>query len=402
MNGKLFILFVIIVLALLLASFLGGSVVENMENATDSSGNTVVDTSKTVTDTISVTTGAATNYPVISVPTQNMPAQNIGQIGGSQSDASAVATPAPVGPSLVQQKSSFPFPISFPIVTQPITIPSLSITPLNPLTQEEVHIQPSTMQPVGTTVSQPPVKTTSDFDNYNHFNKTSYPDMFYGTNGGTARIIDTGSNNMLVITNQNGATDIYYLTGEKQMSNAYYGPNGSTAKIEMADGTVSGLKVLNPDGGVVYYYKDQGAVTSSIDKTLNEPGATSLTESVSGASKGSGLKEAFSLPLNDEKSKWMAALPKGIPKSQIVPGDEDLYILKSEVIPPVCPKCPEPIVNCPGEKNFDNMKCPPCPPCARCPQPDFDCKKVPSYNAVGSRQSYMPVPVVADFSAFGM
>ena len=30
----------------------------------------------------------------------------------------------------------------------------------------------------------------------------------------------------------------------------------------------------------------------------------------------------------------------GIPAAQIPPGDEDLYILKSEMVPPVCPKCP--------------------------------------------------------------
>ena len=32
--------------------------------------------------------------------------------------------------------------------------------------------------------------------------------------------------------------------------------------------------------------------------------------------------------------------PMGIPKSQIPTGSEDLYILKSQVIPPVCPACP--------------------------------------------------------------
>jgi hypothetical protein len=45
-------------------------------------------------------------------------------------------------------------------------------------------------------------------------------------------------------------------------------------------------------------------------------------------------------------------------------------------------------------------KCPPCPPCARCPEPAFDCKKVPNYSAFN--QNYMPVPVLNDFSTFGM
>ena len=49
----------------------------------------------------------------------------------------------------------------------------------------------------------------------------------------------------------------------------------------------------------------------------------------------------------------------GIHKNKIPPGQEDLYILKSEVVPPVCPACPPVIV----DKNLVKDKpCPPCPP----------------------------------------
>ena len=86
----------------------------------------------------------------------------------------------------------------------------------------------------------------------------------------------------------------------------------------------------------------------------------------------------------------------GIPGSQIPSGDEDLYILKSEVIPPVCPACPN-VTAC---TNNSNKPPPPCPPCARCPEPAFDCKKVPNYNSNNSE--FLPRPVLADFSQFGM
>jgi hypothetical protein len=88
--------------------------------------------------------------------------------------------------------------------------------------------------------------------------------------------------------------------------------------------------------------------------------------------------------------------PLGIPRGQIPSGDENLYILKSEVIPPVCPACPN-INVCP---NNNSKAPPPCPPCARCPEPAFDCKKVPNYNSNNSE--YLPRPVLADFSQFGM
>ncbi len=41
-----------------------------------------------------------------------------------------------------------------------------------------------------------------------------------------------------------------------------------------------------------------------------------------------------------------------------------------------------------------------CPACARCPEPSFDCKKVPNYSSTNSE--YLPMPVLSDFSTFGM
>ena len=99
-------------------------------------------------------------------------------------------------------------------------------------------------------------------------------------------------------------------------------------------------------------------------------------------------------PVKSYTHKKPKSTSLGIPYSQIPTGSEDLYILKSEVIPPVCPACPS-ISACPSKEPP-----PPCPPCARCPEPAFDCKKVPNYNNTDSR--YLPVPVLSDFSQFGM
>ena len=80
-------------------------------------------------------------------------------------------------------------------------------------------------------------------------------------------------------------------------------------------------------------------------------------------------------------------------KSQIPKGDEDLYILKSEIVPPVCPVCPS-VTPCP------NKPAPPCPPCGRCPESPFECKKVPNYS--NNANGFLPMPVLNDFSTFGM
>ena len=79
-------------------------------------------------------------------------------------------------------------------------------------------------------------------------------------------------------------------------------------------------------------------------------------------------------------SNLMEAYGPGIPKSQIVP--------------PVCPACPT-VSSCPRKE-----PCPACPACARCPEPSFECKKVPNYSSNDDR--YLPRPVLADFSQFGM
>lgn len=83
------------------------------------------------------------------------------------------------------------------------------------------------------------------------------------------------------------------------------------------------------------------------------------------------------------------ANPKGIPKSEIPEGEEDLYILKSQVVPPVCPACPV-SATVPREK-----PCPPCPPCARCPEPAFECKKVPNYDSSSAAQFLPSTPFMA-------
>ena len=113
---------------------------------------------------------------------------------------------------------------------------------------------------------------------------------------------------------------------------------------------------------------------------------------------GSFMREGMSnnkdVIIVESQADASSALPRGIPSYQIPPGQEDMYILKSEIVPPVCPVCPQ-AAACPRQE-----KCPPCPACARCPEPAFECKKVPNYAS--SNNNYLPRPVLADFSQFGM
>jgi hypothetical protein len=81
----------------------------------------------------------------------------------------------------------------------------------------------------------------------------------------------------------------------------------------------------------------------------------------------------------------------GVTRDQIPNGQEDLYILKSQVVAPVCPACPAfPPINCDKLIN-GGKKCPPCKPCGRCPEPAFECKKVPNYSS-SSLMGQLPIP----------
>ena len=81
---------------------------------------------------------------------------------------------------------------------------------------------------------------------------------------------------------------------------------------------------------------------------------------------------------------------RGVRRVDIPEGDEDLYVLKSSIVPPVCPRCPQRTA-CPRQK-----PCRPCPPCARCPEPAFTCKKVPNYNSMNNQ--YLPLPRLSQAS----
>jgi hypothetical protein len=91
----------------------------------------------------------------------------------------------------------------------------------------------------------------------------------------------------------------------------------------------------------------------------------------------------------------------GITASNIAPKSADLYMLKTQMLPPNSPGggCSTTAASQPN--NIRPSEVPPCPPCERCPEPAFDCKKVPNYNSTQGNK-YLPRPVLASFSQFGM
>lgn len=157
--------------------------------------------------------------------------------------------------------------------------------------------------------------------------------------------------------------------------------------------------VENNDGDSATIYRGVNGNSAVVTNPNNESGNNVNTSTVYGPNGGSAeVKEG---PYGAQAAKVtgpagnsaVVANPNGVIRREIPRGDEDLYILKSEIVPPVCPKCP---TICPNNRTEPP---PPCPPCARCPEPAFDCKKVPNYNSNNDR--YLPKPMLSDFSTFG-
>lgn len=246
----------------------------------------------------------------------------------------------------------------------------------------------------------PPMQTSSsmsgstNYENYNHYNGSSYPTVFYGPNGGTAKIMNAAGSITIVLTDSNGKTMVYYAkkgsSSNEITQTTYYGSNGGTATVTTGSNGQYIVKVVRPDGTTTIYYPTNSNQPNDPSSSGQHPTPKNWQSWVDWYNQGSGQQNSS----QNSSNEYSNYLPQGVPAAAIPSGNEDLYILKSEVVPPVCPACPT--ANCPSS----NKKCPPCPACARCPEPSFECKKVPNYNSIND--DLLPQAVLSGYSTFGM
>lgn len=281
----------------------------------------------------------------------------------------------------------------------------------------------STPNSGSTTTNGASTSGTVKYDNYNHYSGSSTQlangTTFYGKNGGYVvvssnqdgsqglRVVVAGGAQPISFSSQSQPTSTPNTGGDN--SATFYGPNGASATVTMNPNGQQSIQVQTAAGtydfSSGYGQSDSNAVATSSDSITSTQyyGSTGSPVQLSGYSLayqgtgGSANTSAMSSPSTMAKPTtydYSSSLPQGIPASQIPRGQEDMYILKSEIVPPVCPACPASAA-CPRQE-----KCPPCPACARCPEPSFECKKVPNYSAINN--DYLPSPVLNDFSSFGM
>ena len=260
--------------------------------------------------------------------------------------------------------------------------------------------------------------SNNSYENYNHYNGTSIATKYYGPNG---EVVVVNSTSSITVINASGTSVEYKASGSSSSGSTntnieaitFMGPNGETATFVNGSNGGKAVKITDANGNSVLYGEkpvssgsssSSSSLTSYYGSTGNavpnnsvyayvSPSSSSPSSS-SSSSSSSEYGQMYNQP--SQSYDYSSSLPSGIPKSQILPGQEDLYILKSQVVPPVCPACPA----CNPVVIYKDKECQACPACARCPEPNFECKKVPNYNAINNE--YLPTPVLNSFSSFGM
>jgi hypothetical protein len=251
---------------------------------------------------------------------------------------------------------------------------------------------PSTPAVPSTTPSSSATKQegyTNRYTNYSDNNVIAT--KFYGPNGETANIVRI-SNGLKINVLTSSGYYTYFQSGTQENSNTmsstqYYGSTGSP--IQTSDTTLAYQDPYNESSSVKRHHTYNNKYHDN-NSSIGFLGSTNYND-----------QNYNDQNYNDQNynDQYYSTLPKGIPASQIPMGQEDLYILKSQIVPPVCPACPS--VNISSQSSSsDETKCPACPPCGRCPESNFECKKIPNYSAIDNQ--YLPMPVLNDFSTFGM
>ena len=281
----------------------------------------------------------------------------------------------------------------------------------------------------------------NSYDNYDHYSGSAHPTTFYGPNGGTAKLVNANGQYAITLTDSNGQTTTYMVQGADAstgtstgasantsaststpnsiMANVsnktFYGPNGGSASVYASTNGQYAIEITLPNGTSTIYtatnsymYNDQSAASAAADSPAasTSTAATTTTPTTDYTNNykknyyndpslmaNGGSSSSSSSSSANEDGTYDSSMPQGISKSMIAPGQEDLYILKSEIVPPVCPACPQSGA-CPRKE-----KCPACKPCGRCPEPNYNCKLVPNYSATNQ---YLPTPVLNSFTTFGM
>jgi hypothetical protein len=223
--------------------------------------------------------------------------------------------------------------------------------------------------------SPPSENTTTTSYDYDHTTQQDNTIIFYGQNNSTATISNNLGQLQISVNYGNGNTEIYKYSQVFNDQIIFISSGSNKAVLIKTENSMT--LTIYANGNTYVFYTDINKNRNQLAGYLNDY-YYSQDEPIS------------SQPTTINSNIYSNYLPPGIPRSSIPAGKEDLYILKSEVVPPVCPVCPPSIIIKGNGSGTTANDTPPCPACERCPEPIVDCKKVVKYkkNEGGSYGEY--------------
>lgn len=238
------------------------------------------------------------------------------------------------------------------------------------------------------------------FDNYNHYDGTSSGlitgTTYYGPNGGSATVITTADGKQAIrVTLPSDPTPVDYIY---VTVNKWQGPNGEVTLVSSSNGG-DALKISLNNGATYLYViaPGGGSATASTGSTATANYETTYYGSTGTPPPPQSNYYAYNQPISSTGATVPPPPPpsEGIPRNMIPPGQEDLYILKSTIIPPICPACPPVINTCPQSSSSSSSATWGWDSPAQQQQSDWSTK----YSAANTK---LPTPVLNSFATFGM
>ena len=172
------------------------------------------------------------------------------------------------------------------------------------------------------------LKTNNSYDNYNHYKKTSIPTIFYGENESKV-ILDTKTKTLYLIdisgnttTYNSKNTNMPAVNIENDLTDiTFYSNNGSVAKIHKVNNVF--IKITDTNGNIQIYKVDYTPIINT-HSTIDTETDTDTQN------------------YNNSPTTYYGSTGDHIPPMPIIKefnenDKSDLYILKSKIVPPLCP-----------------------------------------------------------------
>jgi hypothetical protein len=228
------------------------------------------------------------------------------------------------------------------------TTPSMYYPTNNDTTDSTSTTGTTTESMTNATVVTSPTKASPSSSN-TEFN------TFYASNGDVARLIGGQNTEVLVLTIKSSGDVIVFnidASGNTATVKKFVGPNSQNA-VYSKDSSTGAFQVTLTSGSTTTVFvatKPMGSSTQP-QSHMHTPTAPS-SETVPSATASSS-----SIPATGISQSSTSSTSSTQPPQTVYPTNQDnLYILKSSIVPPVCPTCPQPIVQCGGDSKKHGSK----------------------------------------------